>query len=526
MPKYFDWIRGNIMFKLLTDKLIFILEFIYFIYIFYITPPVCDRWMERIGLDKLESFWRCIFTLFRWCAIANARFFSNLFSFLVDYNIIVRSIVNAGMITGCSIMICKMAEQRGHKSILIRFCSVLIFLLSSLELKKEIFYYASTLYISGLFIILLIILLFKSFDKFRNNKTLVREFYLLIFIGCTWIENVSVGVFSICVMLFILKFIEERKIDKQYFLCFVCSFLGLLLMALSAKFGSAGRINGASINLKPQIYNIYLLICSNIVFIFILCFVCLCLARKIEFKRKSMKYMAIVFWSIGVVGASILATKYIYKIVSTDPADKNYVEIVYGWSAFSNSKLMKIYNICDKLLLHFLPIIILTSIIYIVFFALKIKSFYALTALVASGSSFILFFLQQGERIASITIWLLGCVTIIFMAYVCGQIGNNIKKVFILIMCFLVFMECSDEVLFLQQQRGIANARQEIADNIFLKQQMGSWDYEEAVFMPAFTGTTRELIGEDRKNPEDQDIYYNFFLDYYRLNENTIVKFN
>ena len=44
--------------------------------------------MERIGLDKLESFWRCIFTLFRWCAIANARFFSNLFSFLVDYNII------------------------------------------------------------------------------------------------------------------------------------------------------------------------------------------------------------------------------------------------------------------------------------------------------------------------------------------------------------------------------------------------------------------------------------------------------
>lgn len=87
-------------------------------------------------------------------------------------------------------------------------------------------------------------------------------------------------------------------------------------------------------------------------------------------------------------------------------------------------------------------------------------------------------------------------------------------------------MECSDEVLFLQQQRGIANARQEIADNIFLKQQMGSWDYEEAVFMPAFTGTTRELIGEDRKNPEDQDIYYNFFLDYYRLNENTIVKFN
>ena len=46
MPKYFDWIRGNIMFKLLKDKLIFILEFIYFIYIFYITPPVCDRWME------------------------------------------------------------------------------------------------------------------------------------------------------------------------------------------------------------------------------------------------------------------------------------------------------------------------------------------------------------------------------------------------------------------------------------------------------------------------------------------------
>ena len=137
---------------------------------------------------------------------------------------------------------------------------------------------------------------------------------------CLWVF------FSICVMLFILKFIEERKIDKQYFLCFVCSFLGLLLMALSAKFGSAGRINGASINLKPQIYNIYLLICSNIVFIFILCFVCLCLARKIEFKRKSMKYMAIVFWSIGVVGASILATKYIYKIVSTDPADKNYVK--------------------------------------------------------------------------------------------------------------------------------------------------------------------------------------------------------
>ena len=54
---------------------------------------------------------------------------------------------------------------------------------------------------------------------------------------------------------------------------------------------------------------------------------------------------------------------------------------------------------------------------------------------------------------------------------------------------------------------------------------MGKWDENTIVHMPAFTEGTRALLGENRKNPDENDIYYGLLLSYYGLDLNTKVVF-
>ena len=117
---------------------IYIFEFLLFFTWIYMIPPVGDRYMERGGINAIEGLFRFSFCQIRWISIANGRALSNIFSYLVDGNIIIRAITNSAMITFGSIICYKIAlveDAKYQNLIMARFFSVLGFIFVGWEIK-------------------------------------------------------------------------------------------------------------------------------------------------------------------------------------------------------------------------------------------------------------------------------------------------------------------------------------------------------------------------------------------------------
>lgn len=507
---------------------IFFAEFLYFCFLFYTVPPINDRWMEGIGLDKLESLWRGIVTMLEWCTQANARFFSNIFSLIIDYNILVRSIVNAGMLTACSIIFSRLAGK-DKRIFSVNFFSVIIFFLTSLQIKTEVYYYATTLYISGMFLALLILYLIKDIEKFSNDRKRLLGIYGLIFIGSMWIENISLGILAICFGMFMLMLLYNKVFNK-YLLAATCvSFTGFILMFLSARLATNGRldngITGISIDIYYKISYVCSILYSNAWSLLWICIVCFGVAKRVKFKHRISMLATRTYWMAGIIMSAFMVFKLIYNIISSDPQDGSYVNLIYAWKKVDLSWINTLFDFYGRVWLRIYPLFLIIGVGYLIYFAVKLKIEIILVMLLGAVAISSVCLLYEGERIVASAVWLMDGIGLILWGAIASNIRFCVKKVAVYLGCFFTFMECGDEMLFLKQQVEVAKMREEIASEVKIWQNMGKWDENTIVHMPAFTEGTRALLGENRKNPDENDIYYGLLLSYYGLDQNTKVVF-
>lgn len=177
--------------KLKFDKryLFYIMVFCFLTLLLIMMPPVVDRLMEGRAYYDLESPWRYILTLLRKIKICNTRIFCDILSAIVDRNIYIRAIFNSGMLLGTSWLAWKLSKG-GDLPCLI---SVVVIFLVSQDVKVEVYYYATTLFVSAWFLYLFTVYMIIRSESISiaNGKTF--GIYILILITATWIENISFG---------------------------------------------------------------------------------------------------------------------------------------------------------------------------------------------------------------------------------------------------------------------------------------------------------------------------------------------
>lgn len=522
--------------KNLTSKVMnnwmFVLEFMFFLYIFHTIPYVADRWMEPITYYKLESFWRFIFVQYRWLTNTNGRIFSNIFCGLVDPNTYVRSIVNACMITGISFIMCKIASDKPKMNT--KVLSVLLVLIVSEGIKEEVYYYATTLYISTILIAILIIYFYKTNVQNRYIN-LIRM--VLVTIGSLWIENLSIGIFVGLVLLLIKNLIYKEKFSGNILLQFFLSTLGFMTMLFSSALSSSGRLSNreiSSIVLSKNVFNGIIIVLDNIFFKNINILIVLTIVLIVYFYlNTNSKIFKLTLFSIMLVLFSMISFE-IYKIVKVDPTDIDYVSLVTGWRNFDNIHIDKAFALIYYL---FIPIISFFYFLVIVRILLlknkKEKVIYDHTIFAFSFFifSYIICILGvgnggvgSGERIMSLSIFIMMLLVIAINEKIELNFLNKNQEIIFLIAIILINMnQYNFDVRSLDT---IDKERSFIASEVKKSQSLGEWDFSKIVNMPRYNEKEGEIFGGRRANPILTDIYYPLLLKYYGLDEDTVLAFN
>lgn len=520
------------IFSKIKKTYIYIVSFLFWVYIFYMVPPVCDRWMENITYKKVESIWAYLWTQLIWIKTANARVLSNLFSFFIDWNNIISAVVSAIMLVMCSYLMVKIVKYK-EESIVLQLFSCGIMILVSYGIRKEVYFYAKTLYISAYLLLLLIIyLLFIKEIKLEKEKKILC---VVLFIASTWIENLSVTVFATVLFYFLYRLFIEKKISFVNVKYLLCSALGLAIMLCSALLGKEGRLNTGIAEKIIESYEIRevfdKVVIDNRILYFIMFGLCAIWIFKVYLKKKKKILLLFLIYSISLtIIFGIMNLNKVYQIICAGLSDMEYGKRILGWYAPSEKIgylyerfIGPIYVIMPFLIAIFLCIFIAfvargsrRKIIYMVF-------------LWAIVSNIIVTFVsgEIGNRILANSVFLICGINLLILTEILEYESKKDSKILFITGLLFILVRGFDYNIDVNIVRSIENERIEIADEVRVRQKMGEWNYNDTVYFPEYTEKVGQeiLIGGNRLNPSQNDIYYDVFLEHYGLDKRTKVEF-
>lgn len=218
------------------------LIFIFFLIIGILIPYTGDDWNNLIGhngdlsvmIDSAVSNFKTF----------EGRFFSRIFVFIFNYYRLIWVFINAFCMTFLYYFMSKMVSSK--KSII----TVLIIealLLIDKETFSQIYVWITgnvTYFIPFIFMLFLIYInrdIFESTDENKINKALRIFLPILSFIFSMFVENVSVGIITSCLLIIIFHYLKYKKIDYTMLITMLSSALGLIIMLNSP--GTKNRVD-------------------------------------------------------------------------------------------------------------------------------------------------------------------------------------------------------------------------------------------------------------------------------------------
>lgn len=218
------------------------LIFLFFLIIGFLIPYTGDDWNNLIGHNgNLSIMINSAVSNFK---TFEGRFFSRIFVFIFNYYKLLWVFVNAVCMTFLYYFICKIVSAK--KS----FTMVLIIealLLIDKETFSQIYVWITgnvTYFIPFIFMLFLIYInrdIFESKDEYKINKVLKFFLPILGFIFSMFVENVSVGIITVCLLIIIFHYLKYKKIDYTMVITTLTSAFGLIIMLNSP--GTKNRVD-------------------------------------------------------------------------------------------------------------------------------------------------------------------------------------------------------------------------------------------------------------------------------------------
>ena len=222
--------------------IILALVFLFFLIIGFLIPYTGDDWNNLIGHNgKLSIMINAAIYNFK---TFEGRFFSRIFVFIFNYYKLLWVVVNALCMTFFYYFLTKMIST---KKSFIMLLIIEALLLIDRETFSQIYVWItgnSTYFIPFIFMIFLIYInrdIFEDDSKNELNKFLKIFLPILSFIFSMFVENVSVGIITVCLLIIVFYYLKYKKINYIMVVTTLTSMLGLIIMLNSP--GTKNRID-------------------------------------------------------------------------------------------------------------------------------------------------------------------------------------------------------------------------------------------------------------------------------------------
>ncbi len=299
----------------MKKKIFFISIFIFFLFIFCLSPISGDDWGNYIEGSKglYRSITEAIGMYFSW----EGRFISRVLINILTYHKTLWNIVNSLVITGTVYLIISIIKPQKK---IVYLLSILIFLL------MNIFTFSQTIpWLAGnityLFVIPLLLLYF--YYIFEEDKKLIIPFSILNLIMTMFVEHMAIILIFSNILFIIYRYIRDKKISKELIIYLIMSIIGTVVMLISPGTlyrSSVENIDFNNLSLLGKIISnipnfIYYTFIINPYMIILLSISSIYLINKV-FKNKLIKVLLMLFMNIIPLASSILYVISIFKPIN------------------------------------------------------------------------------------------------------------------------------------------------------------------------------------------------------------------
>lgn len=497
------------------------LVFFTFFTMYRIVPMMYDGWAGKFYYPNINGILQYIkyicVDFYQWI---NGRIMSNIIcGFLESFSSeIILDFFNAFVMVGIYLAIAYILKiKKGFVWGILLFMSMM--LLISNEMRMEVLFYANTAYLVP---VLLILLYYIFLEKLLSNKETINKnkqvklIIILSFIGfsiCTWMEHIAVGFAIIISLHFVINFIKKhhRRWNLLIPTC-VCD-LGVLIMFLSPGLRLSRTVvdeNNTFDIIKSNISTFYTnIISENLAVFIILALLLLLFFIKNKQIPKFYRIPLIVLSSILLISMGLTKLSYTFNI--------NISDFLY--------KLYPTPYSPKYLLLELLVILVtLFAIIVAIIYSKNKKILFYLLSIAIFSIGPMLITPNTGERISSIGFFIAVCLTAIFFheitedSKIRPQYINTILSATII---FTTIIALDKTILLCRRINDVTQQRNRIIHNVVEKQELGDWDYNDVVVLPAYQEGDILYQGITQIGT----FHYPQFLDAYGLSPNTKVVF-
>lgn len=472
---------------------------------FRFIPVINDAWASYFFYSGWGGLLEAVSDSTKRYLIVNGRILATIVCAFFEQNDILLDIGITATYVGIIWYISKGYED--NKRIFIATLTLASLLWVSTEIRVEVYFYATLIYLIPILIVT------WAGDEFQNfvskNNLLKKEkilAYTAIFIASSWIENVSVGVFCAITTIMFSVCIKNRKLNVKYCLLWLVSGLATFIILFSTVLtrtrvlvSDISLMNLATMNSAIMYHEIFDQQKVLIGFLAIIAATTVWNSTKnIWFKRTYAIGMSIVS-AVNILGFIL---SYIFPISFISKLN----DILWKANGQSISAIIKCLIM---VILFMIPIFIKKDFIKLLF--LYLSGVFSLIPSLLTPNN-------VASRISSFAVFML----IVVYIYLAGELriktlGYKIVKVFIIVMLVLGVDKYFCIVGSIDY---IQNIREFRIEAVKKEQALEKWDYNQVLHLPSFPGD-KMYCGASFVD----GIHAEVFKMYYGLDERTKIDY-
>ena len=490
-------------------KGIYLLFFTLVFCAFYNIPLVHDSWAGQV-YNQSNNFVTWIFSRIAGYFSLNGRIIAQIFVGFFERNKLMLNVANAFFMTCLVYFIQKVINKKDN--LFITLLIMLSLLLVSTNLRVEVYFYATMIYV----IPVLLFFVFLWYTQIYQEKTWGTDkirFWILCVLGILnsgWIEHSGFAFVFIIGVCWLKNVLETKKINFRYTVFEVINGVTFLTMILSPGLKRQRQFS-------VEVENTWRLFASNI-------------AKIVQ---------AVVFDHLFLMLMIIFTCYFVVR----QRAKKSLLKNIYQWTMIVYSILFFINWLGSNIGIE-LPLYLklnclqeniwgaisccfgfgLIVLLFIALMCSKDRSKLCFVYWVGAFSLLpIIITPNFGYRICFFSVIL---IMYLFIDLFCSiDIDKRIIQIIIKsIVIFALLVQVDMYAILISNISSIQTERENRIELVKNMQRLGTWNYDHTLILPTFSFT--QLYMGASPEPYYDYIHYKAFLDYYELDEKTLVEFS
>lgn len=499
--------------KWLENNFFYIIGFIFFLVINFLSPPIFDDWEISAWFANNNLLSLLTTGIYGFWLGMNGRALTNVVMIVFTYFDLLWDITSAILFVFIMFFFNNKIKNKNYK-----FTVPLTFLLLisvSQEIRMEAYSYisANVAFIFG-FALTLVFYLFakKNITKGNRSKLLLALFSVFSFTIGSWMENLSAGFVASLLFVNIFYLVKYKRLNFPLFFSFIFSSLGLLFLFTSPGMRTVRGLNNENESLYNTFKisfprNIDLVVYQNRFIFSVLAFLNILLIKTNNIKLKNKiftnLYIGFLIFIFLVLTVSLISPYVLGHLDLLNTYINNYLFTLrlsraIFWFGFLLSLILPIYYLKQNREIAFL------TYTYITFSLLP------------------LFFINQtGNRIIAVPIICYAMLATLF----CTQIiikNAQIWKIGYYALILAIIIQVTNWLELYTSINKTQKVRESIIKEVVILQSLDKWSYEkDVVTIPKFQ--KGQVLNNGTSN--HGEFHHLPFLKYYHLNENTQLVF-